>query len=100
MCGARLAHNFALDCHMRGVHSDEKPYQCNVCFEKFAHRNLYTIHMHRHTGEKPFKCDYPGCTYASADSSNLSHHKKSKWRFWSPCSVFAILDSKADLFIL
>jgi KRAB domain-containing zinc finger protein len=32
--------------------------------------------MRSHTGEKPFACDYVGCTYASTTSCNLQVHIK------------------------
>ena len=31
--------------------------------------------MRAHTGEKPFACDYPGCTKRYKMSSNLTPHK-------------------------
>ncbi|RMJ15390.1 hypothetical protein CDV36_004908 [Fusarium kuroshium] len=33
-------------------------------------------HKRTHTGEKPFKCDYPGCSYASNQKGTLNGHKK------------------------
>ena len=31
--------------------------------------------MRTHTGEKPYKCDYPQCYYKTADKSNINRHK-------------------------
>jgi hypothetical protein len=29
-----------------------------------------------HTGERPYACDAPGCSYSAADSSSLRQHKQ------------------------
>ena len=31
-------------------------------------------HERKHTGERPAKCDYPGCSFAARDYSNLKRH--------------------------
>ncbi|XP_030752796.1 zinc finger protein 93-like [Sitophilus oryzae] len=46
---------------------------CNVCGKTIVRDNI-TIHMRRHTGEKPFKCDR--CPMAFVRSSLLAEHKR------------------------
>nr|CAB3255960.1 zinc finger protein Pegasus [Phallusia mammillata] len=51
-------------------------YQCLKCsFSSYYPGNL-RVHMRRHTGEKPFHCEF--CGRAFSDKSNLNSHRKRK----------------------
>ena len=45
-----------LQTHMR-IHTNEKPYECDVCERSFRHSNALKDHMRIHTNEKPYECD-------------------------------------------
>ncbi|KAH8025659.1 hypothetical protein HPB51_010743 [Rhipicephalus microplus] len=54
----------------------EKPYMCNWegCTWKFARSDELTRHYRKHTGQKPFKCDK--CQRSFSRSDHLSLHQK------------------------
>ncbi|KAI9738689.1 MAG: zinc-finger protein [Cirrosporium novae-zelandiae] len=94
---AEALHNHASEKHIK--HLEPIPYDDNekkgfVCYwegcsryacQPFASRHKLERHvlshtesMHKrsHTGEKPLKCDFPGCGQCFTESSNLSKHKR------------------------
>ena len=54
----------------------EKPYRCRRadCGLTFARSDELTRHNRKHTGEKPFKCEF--CERSFARSDHLALHKK------------------------
>ena len=39
------------------IHTNEKPYECDVCERSFCHSNALKDHKRIHTNEKPYECD-------------------------------------------
>ncbi|EHK17522.1 uncharacterized protein TRIVIDRAFT_160083, partial [Trichoderma virens Gv29-8] len=65
----------SLDQHMR-VHTGEKPWKCKFpgCSHAFKQQSALTMHERTHTGYKPLTCDICGKSFG--ESSNLSKHRR------------------------
>lgn len=67
----KLAHNQSYD-QISGK------FKCdwNECsFQSKSFSNL-TVHKMRHSGEKPFKCDFPSCEWSFVSCSEMKWHQK------------------------
>jgi len=60
------------------THIDEKPYKCdfNGCTSQFTTSDSLTTHKRTHIVEKPFKCDFDGCNNEFKTSYLLTRHKR------------------------
>jgi uncharacterized Zn-finger protein len=55
------------------IHTGEKPYECNMCKNKFSILSNLKRHKSTHTGEKPYGCDI--CKKRFSQSQSLKDHK-------------------------
>ena len=63
----------ALAKHTR-IHTDDKPYDCDICEKTFSNKSHLVQHKRIHTGEKPYSCDI--CVKSYSQSFQLSRHNK------------------------
>ena len=52
-------------------------FRCSVCHKICSGQKTLEMHMHIHTGAKPYVCDYVNCGAKFNHPSNLNRHVKS-----------------------
>ena len=62
-----------LESHMR-VHTNTRPYLCDLCGYSAKMKNQLTRHRRRHTGERAHPCEY--CDFKAINSTNLRRHMR------------------------
>ncbi|KAH0836634.1 hypothetical protein J3R83DRAFT_8352 [Lanmaoa asiatica] len=70
-------------------HTGHRPFQCQVCNQNFSEAATLQQHKRRHTQERPYVCDFPGCGKAFAITGALTIHKRTHnglrpFKFFSP----------------
>ena len=74
-CDKSYTTRFSLRRHIAS-HSAIKQHVCVLCFKTFTLAQYLKEHTYIHTQQKPFKCDFDGCTRAFRQAGKLSMHKK------------------------
>merc|ERR1712029_1025099 len=49
---------------------------CDICEKVFDKPSRLKTHMFFHTGERPFRCDFIGCSLTFPTQSKLARHKR------------------------
>ena len=57
-------------------------FRCQYCTKGFTHRGDFTKHLRKHTGEKPYLCEFCGETYKIRRSLILHLEEEKKLASW------------------
>ncbi|KAJ3597601.1 hypothetical protein NHX12_001124 [Muraenolepis orangiensis] len=92
---SQMCHNAnALRRHCKQTHGKDRCHVCRVCakaFKRATHlkcdkafnqKSALQVHMVKHTGNKPFKCDV--CSIRFTQKSNMKHHMKRTHGYGEP----------------
>uniref|UniRef100_A0A673A1X8 Zinc finger protein 407 n=1 Tax=Sphaeramia orbicularis TaxID=375764 RepID=A0A673A1X8_9TELE len=67
-----------LSTHLLGKHGvgqrKERKFECGLCERSFSEKWALNNHMKLHSGEKPYKCEWPSCHYAFLNLSAMKDH--------------------------
>ncbi|XP_029462844.1 myc-associated zinc finger protein isoform X2 [Rhinatrema bivittatum] len=71
MCGKAFRDVYHLNRHKLS-HSDEKPYECHVCQQRFKRKDRMSYHVRSHDGSihKPYICSHCGKGFSRPDHLN------------------------------
>ncbi|XP_051900579.1 B-cell lymphoma 6 protein-like [Pristis pectinata] len=73
-CQLKLSDEESLQQHFLQVHSDDKPYKCDMCRAAFRYKGNLASHKTIHTGEKPYRCNVCGAQFNRP--ANLKTHTR------------------------
>ena len=76
LCGTALKNIYNLQFHKRTVHSDNRPFTCEICGHSFKTKKGLNEHSKVHKEVFPFVCDFKECKKAFKRPEGLRDHMK------------------------
>lgn len=61
------------------MHTGEKPFQCDICLQRYSTKSNLTFHKKKHSSDAPFQKKEHTCPFCSklhASKKTLSKHVK------------------------
>ncbi|SCO59681.1 zinc finger transcription factor, putative [Plasmodium berghei] len=81
ICNAVFVKGKLMQRHLKSVHSNERPYECDICFKRYKRPDHLKLHLMKHTSnrnEKKFECSTCHSVYLTVrqlDNCKLKHLK-------------------------
>ena len=75
-CKSLFRSKKALNDHIMENHSEYDVFECELCHKSLSTKLGLKEHMNIHTGNRPYKCPFEGCSQTFRQSSQFSIHKK------------------------
>ncbi len=72
VCGKQFSRNDMFKRHVESTHEDIERFTCTVCDKEFYHKHHLISHLKVHTDDKPYGCDI--CAQAFAWKCNFMRH--------------------------
>jgi KRAB domain-containing zinc finger protein len=71
-CGKTMANKRTLQSHIITVHTNERPFKCNLCPKSFPFQFLLKDHLLKHSDNRKFGCEHCGARFYK--NSKLTAH--------------------------